>query len=314
MRASSSAALLTRTNGVSDGPLSAALPNVQRALKILEEREVSPQVGLLKSTLLQLDPTFSERDYGAGTFLEFMQKMERARLVHLRRTERGHLVEAANGGGEAVTVAAVPVAEPAGTVETAAGVASDADAPRAATATTATTAEAMRLLRQTVLEAGQKSPGKPLYLRQISQALRGVGLDYDSRRHGFRAILDLLHEAQRAGILRLHRDHKGTWRVFPLATAPAPSQESAEAAALEPESVTEAAPAAAGEPWVEEIPQISEPVEVHAEAGRADFAGEPPPEPPAPEKKVRKSRARAGTKGPPRKPSQRRKSKEPAGE
>ena len=83
-------------------PLTSALPNVQRALKILEEREVSPQVGLLKSTLLQLDPTFSERDYGASTFLEFMQKMERAHLVRLRRTDRSYLVEPANGETAAV--------------------------------------------------------------------------------------------------------------------------------------------------------------------------------------------------------------------
>ncbi|HKS95899.1 MAG TPA: NYN domain-containing protein, partial [Terriglobia bacterium] len=74
-------------------PLSEALTNIQRALQILADRGVAPQLGLLKSTLLQLDSTFSERDYGAGSFLEFMQKMERERLAHLRRTDRGFLVE-----------------------------------------------------------------------------------------------------------------------------------------------------------------------------------------------------------------------------
>ncbi len=297
-------------------PLSAALANVQRALKILEEREVSPQVGLLKSTLLQLDPTFSERDYGAGTFLEFMQKMERAHLVHLRRTERGHLVEAANGEGEAVAVAGVPVAEGADAVEATAAALPVADAAPVATATTATTAEAMNLLRKTVSEAGQKAPGKPLYLRQISQALRGVGLDYDSRRHGFRAILDLLHEAQREGVLRLHRDHKGTWRVFPLATAPAAvaAQEVSEPAVLEPEIVADATPAATGEPWVEEIPQISDEAATSAESPAVEIIAAPAAEPAPTEKKVRKSRARAGTKGAPRKPSQRRKAKLPTAE
>ena len=38
------------------------VPLVRRALKVLTDREVSPQLGVLKSTLLQLDPTFSERD------------------------------------------------------------------------------------------------------------------------------------------------------------------------------------------------------------------------------------------------------------
>ena len=38
------------------------IPLVKRALKVLADREVSPQLGLLKSTLLQLDSTFSERN------------------------------------------------------------------------------------------------------------------------------------------------------------------------------------------------------------------------------------------------------------
>ncbi len=48
-------------------PIAQALPVVRRALKILADREVTPQTGLLKSTLLQLDSTFSERNYGASS-------------------------------------------------------------------------------------------------------------------------------------------------------------------------------------------------------------------------------------------------------
>src|SRR6187455_852673 len=48
------------------GDISKALPIVKRALKVLSEREVTPQLGLLKSTLLQLDSTFSEREYGVS--------------------------------------------------------------------------------------------------------------------------------------------------------------------------------------------------------------------------------------------------------
>src|SRR5207248_3832007 len=40
-----------------------AIPLVTRGLKVLSERELVPQLGLLKSTLLQLDSTFSERNY-----------------------------------------------------------------------------------------------------------------------------------------------------------------------------------------------------------------------------------------------------------
>ena len=58
-----------------------AFPIVRRALKILADREVSPQTGLLKSTLLQLDSTFSERNYGASSFLDFVEKLAQAGLV-----------------------------------------------------------------------------------------------------------------------------------------------------------------------------------------------------------------------------------------
>src|SRR5689334_10894567 len=54
------------------------VPLVRRALKLLSDREVSPQLGLLKSTLLQLDSTFSERTYGASSFRDFAQKLASA--------------------------------------------------------------------------------------------------------------------------------------------------------------------------------------------------------------------------------------------
>ncbi|MFZ0959456.1 MAG: NYN domain-containing protein, partial [Terriglobia bacterium] len=92
--------------------LSTAMPNIQRALQILAEREVAPQLGLLKSTLLQLDATFSERDFGAGSFLEFIQKLRKAGLVEMRRTDRGYLVEAPEGEGARET-APEPAAEAA---------------------------------------------------------------------------------------------------------------------------------------------------------------------------------------------------------
>jgi uncharacterized LabA/DUF88 family protein len=71
-----------------------ALPLVRRALKVLSEREVTPQLGLLKSTLLQLDSTFSERDYGAGSFRDFMEKVAEAGAVTLKQAGRSMLVEA----------------------------------------------------------------------------------------------------------------------------------------------------------------------------------------------------------------------------
>ena len=70
---------------------------VRRALKILADREVSPQTGLLKSTLLQLDSTFSERNYGASSFLDFVEKLAQAGLVTLKHAGRSVMVELNEG-------------------------------------------------------------------------------------------------------------------------------------------------------------------------------------------------------------------------
>src|SRR5437867_8812795 len=61
-------------------PLEHCMPLLERALKALERREVKPQLGLLKSTMLQLDPAFTERDYGTNSFSDFVQKLASAKL------------------------------------------------------------------------------------------------------------------------------------------------------------------------------------------------------------------------------------------
>src|SRR5207248_3019831 len=81
-------------------PIAQAFPIVRRALKILSDREVSPQTGLLKSTLLQLDSTFSERNYGASSFLDFAEKLKNAGLVQLKHAGRSVMVELNDGFDE----------------------------------------------------------------------------------------------------------------------------------------------------------------------------------------------------------------------
>src|SRR4029434_7759716 len=78
--------------------ISKALPIVKRALKVLSEREVTPQLGLLKSTLLQLDSTFSEREYGASSFRDFMEKIAQTGAVTLKHAGRSMLVESREDG------------------------------------------------------------------------------------------------------------------------------------------------------------------------------------------------------------------------
>src|SRR5207245_5328714 len=97
---------------VADPNLSKAFPMIRRALKVLTEREVSPQLGLLKSTLLQLDSTFSERDYGASTFLDFVEKLAQAGLVSLKHAGRSVMVELNEGFPEDASVASAPADAP----------------------------------------------------------------------------------------------------------------------------------------------------------------------------------------------------------
>src|SRR5262245_49144951 len=89
--------------GTSD--IAKALPIVKRALKVLSEREVSPQLGLLKSTLLQLDSTFSEREYGVSSFRDFMEKIAQTGAVSLKHAGRSMMVESREDGGVDIEVA-----------------------------------------------------------------------------------------------------------------------------------------------------------------------------------------------------------------
>lgn len=247
-------------------PLSDALPNVQRALAVLAEREVSPQLGLLKSTLLQLDSTFSERDYGAGSFLEFMQKMEQAGLLHLRKLDRGYRVEipdaetAGTAPQEAPAVAKseAPAAEPVATVEPATPGEGAVDGEPSLT-----TDQALAVLRQALeIETG-KSPNRPLYLRHIRHGLRAVDKNFDERRAGFQGLTDFLYRAQREGWLSLQRDRNGVLRMFyrPQDEAESVSEATAAAGPVDaPEGVEEAAPVQAEAAAVTDFWQSSDTV------------------------------------------------------
>src|SRR3954470_7088926 len=70
-----------------------AMPLVERALQVLERRAVQPQLGLLKSTMLQLDSAFSERAYGAGSFSDFVEKLKKADYVNVSGTGGRYTIE-----------------------------------------------------------------------------------------------------------------------------------------------------------------------------------------------------------------------------
>lgn len=73
--------------------LAQAMPLVERALQVLERRAVQPQLGLLKSTMLQLDSAFTEKAYGATSFSDFVEKLKKASFVNVSGQGGRYIIE-----------------------------------------------------------------------------------------------------------------------------------------------------------------------------------------------------------------------------
>ncbi len=199
------------------------VPLVRRALKVLADREVTPQLGLLKSTLLQLDSSFSERDYGVSSFRDFAEKLAEKGIVLLKHTGRSTLVELSEAGAAMaetapppaeLVAATAPVLMPDGTLAPApALVAVPAHrGPREIDpATAAAILEGVELVRQLLADPPQP-PRWPMYLRQIKQFIRASYPDFDDRKYG--SIVDLMRACQKEGLIKLERDRQGGLRVF----------------------------------------------------------------------------------------------------
>src|SRR6202163_2113922 len=218
-------------------PIAQAFPIVRRAIKILADREVTPQTGLLKSTLLQLDSTFSERNYGASSFLDFTEKLAQAGLVQLKQAGRSVIVELTEGFTEDSD--AGPRARMAGNGDVRAAGESQARAAGEGQARDAGEGQAHGAGEGQIRSGGEgeaveatpagdqvvgvKLAGQilaaattarwPMYLRNVKQILRAGG-GYDERRYGFGGLMDLLRACQREGFVRLERDRRGGLRVF----------------------------------------------------------------------------------------------------
>ena len=209
-----------------DTPVKDAVPLVRRSLKVLSDREVSPQLGLLKSTLLQLDSTFSERDYGATTFRDFIEKLARTGVVTLKQVDRSLLVELAevDDGGADDGPAADNGAEVNGVSENGSaddssggnvpGPAEEPDRETSDRDTSVRIEEGLALIRAAFDKANE--PLKwPLYVRGVKQYLKSVEPEFDERTFGFAGLLDALRQSQKAGVFRLERNRQGVLRVYP---------------------------------------------------------------------------------------------------
>ena len=281
-------------------PIEQAIPLVQRALKVLSDREVSPQLGLLKSTLLQLDSSFSERDYGVSSFRDFAERLAQHGLVTLKHQGRSTLVELVDDGAPPPKSLPVEVtAREAGRQaarelleqpDSGPGLAELAEAqapsPESSRAITHNGGEAKSLgdgvaLVRRVLAEATTTPRWPMYPRQFKQFLRAAQPDFDERNYG--SIADLMRACQKDGLLRLERDRQGGLRVF---ASGGPSRASVPhgwglGAATAPQIEESTQPVEA----VEEIPQVIAEPEPAAPVGESVVAVDSP-------KPKRASRAR----------------------
>ncbi len=201
----------TRQKSITTQSIEQAVPLVTRALKVITDREVSPQLGLLKSTLLQLDSSFSERDYGVSSFREFADKLAKQGLVALKHQGRSTLVELPDGSVElpdtTVKVVTNGGPEPVSLTE----ILEQPDSVPQPLNADASLGDGVALVRRLLAEATTQ-PRWPMYPRQFKQFLRTAQPDFDERKYG--SIADLMRACQKDGLLRLERDRQGALRVF----------------------------------------------------------------------------------------------------
>ena len=230
-------------------PLSNALPLLGRALKVLAGREHEPLLGLVKSTMMQLDSTFTERDYGVSSFLDFAKKLAADGLIRLDRQNGNYLV-AGIEGEQPVT------AQPKESREDV----------------------ALNVLREVLLEAAQRGR-REFHIHGLKQFVSKLRPGFDERKYGFKQFSALMNLAHDRGLVSIAPDERGAMRVRTI-VEPAPVADAPVDLELLPAPVPEVAAevVSGGELPVEGIGAIP-----------TDAAPEPEPTPaePAPKRRRR---------------------------
>jgi uncharacterized protein (TIGR00288 family) len=206
-----------------------AMPLVERALQVLERRGVQPQLGLLKSTMLQLDATFSEKAYGSSSFSEFVEKLRNAGYVNLSGSEGRYFIEQ--------KTAAKP----------------ETPAPRPE--------EALPLLRD-ILETHRLDMEAGCAADQLEAWVHEEHPDFRAASYGFQEFAELLNFAQDNALVRVEPDEERGLLVFlgaefypPAPPEPAPEEAAPEQEEDEPQPIVKGQPSAFAEPEPEPKPR-----------------------------------------------------------
>jgi uncharacterized protein (TIGR00288 family) len=181
--------------------LAQAMPLVERALEVLERRNVQPQLGLLKSTMLQLSPAFNERAYGTHSFSEFVERMKAADYVKVTGSGGRYVIERKIG-----SVQEIPPAKPE---------------------------DALPPLRD-VLETHRLDMEEGVPADQLEAWFTEEMSNFEIKKYGFQRFAEFLNFAQDRGVVRVEAsEDQGLMtylgaEFYPPAPPPAPERRAAE--------------------------------------------------------------------------------------
>ena len=215
--------------------LTLAMPLVERALGVLDRREVRPQLGLLKSTMLQLDSTFNEKAYGSGSFTDFVEKLQKADFVEVSGGEGRYMIRMKGAAPGA------PEKQPGAKPE-----------------------EAIPLLRD-VLETHRLDVDNGSTEDELAEWVREEQPKLDWRKFGFQEFSELLNYAQDKGLVRIQADEEKGLTVYLGAEfhppAPPPQPEPVAEVEMEEQEEDEPQPLVPGQPTAtgEVPPPLPEP-------------------------------------------------------
>ncbi len=159
-----------------------AMPLITRTLQVLDRRGAIPQLGLLKSTMLQLDSRFSERDYGVSSFSELIEKL----------AESGALRVSGKGGQAIIETEKSPNVEPE---------------------VVTTPEDALPLLRD-VLEDHRLDCEEGCLAEELEGWVNESSPDFDLSNYGFQEFAELLNFAQDKLVVRIEPDEEEGLLVF----------------------------------------------------------------------------------------------------
>ena len=161
--------------------LARAMPLIKRTLQVLERRNVQPQLGLLKSTMLQLDSRFTERDYGSSSFSELIDKLQEAGYVTV------------TGSGGQATIETKRSAEPEKEL--------------------VNPEDALPFLRD-VLETHRLDLEEGCRAEDLENWVSEESPDFDWQNYGFQGFAELLNYAQDKLVVRIEPDEEEGLLVY----------------------------------------------------------------------------------------------------